>query len=55
MPGSFKSLHASVPWAQMAGLRNHVVHDYAGVDLEIVWEIVKTSLPELRRQLDAMP
>jgi uncharacterized protein with HEPN domain len=55
MPDEFKTRHATVPWAQMAGLRNRVVHDYAGVDLEIVWEIVKTSLPELRKQLDAMP
>jgi uncharacterized protein with HEPN domain len=54
MPDDFKTRHPSVPWAQMAGLRNRVVHDYTGVDLEIVWEIVKTSLPELRKQLDSM-
>ncbi len=54
MPEDFRELHPAVPWAQMAGLRNRIVHDYAGVDLAIVWEIVTRSLPELRKRLDSM-
>lgn len=55
VPEDFKARHASVPWAQMAGLRNRIVHDYAGIDLELIWEIVGHSLPPLREQLKAFP
>ena len=54
MPEDFKALHAAVPWAQMAGLRNRIVHDYAGIDLELIWEIAQHSLPRLRVQLDGL-
>ena len=51
VPDEFKASHPTLPWAQMAGLRNRIVHDYAGVDLELIWEIVQSSLPQLSRQL----
>jgi uncharacterized protein with HEPN domain len=51
LPEEFKMLHPLVPWAQMAGMRNRIVHDYAGVDLELVWEVVKRSLPDLERKI----
>ncbi len=54
VPEDFKVLHAAVPWAQMVGLRNRIVHDYAGIDLELIWEIVRHSLPALRSQLDGL-
>lgn len=40
-----------LPWREMTGLRDRVVHDYLGVDLEIVWEVVSQNLPELVRAL----
>lgn len=51
LPAEFKAQHPSIPWSQIAGLRNRIVHDYAGVDLPLVWHIVKTSVPELAVQL----
>lgn len=51
VPDEFKTRHPQVPWKQMAGMRNRIVHDYAGVDLELVWSVVTTSLPELERLL----
>jgi uncharacterized protein with HEPN domain len=54
MPDDFKRRYPAIQWTQMAGLRNRIVHDYAGVDLEIVWEIITTSLSELRAKLDAI-
>lgn len=36
----------------MAGLRNRIVHDYFGLDLEIIWEVTQTSLPAFQDQLD---
>lgn len=51
LPATFKAAHPEIEWAQLAGLRNRIVHDYAGVDLEIIWQIVQTSLPELEIKL----
>jgi uncharacterized protein with HEPN domain len=39
----------------MAGMRNRIVHDYAGVDLELVWNVVQTALPELEQAITSLP
>jgi uncharacterized protein with HEPN domain len=46
--------HPAVPWKQIAGTRDRVIHGYFTVDLEIVWEIVEKELAELRRLVAAM-
>ncbi len=43
--------YADIPWREMIGLRDRVVHDYLGVDLEIVWEVVSERLPEVLESL----
>lgn len=48
---SFIDAHPSIPWKQMRGLRNKIVHDYEGVNLSLVWEIISEDLPELKDQL----
>ncbi|MBO7520187.1 MAG: DUF86 domain-containing protein, partial [Clostridia bacterium] len=48
---AFISGFPDVPWNEMRGLRNKIVHDYEGVNLKLVWEIVKTDLPQLKNQL----
>jgi uncharacterized protein with HEPN domain len=51
LPEEFKQLHTQVHWTQIAGLRNRIVHDYFGLDLEIIWEIIQHDLPELEKQV----
>ena len=47
-----KSAHPEIPWAKIVGLRNRIVHGYFEVNLEVVWNIVKTDIPSLIRQLE---
>jgi uncharacterized protein with HEPN domain len=54
LPEDFKAAHPKLPWQQMAGMRNRIVHDYTGVDLAIVWEVVQKALPKLQGQLEAL-
>jgi uncharacterized protein with HEPN domain len=40
-----------VEWRKIADFRNRLVHDYLGVDLEIVWHVIEEDLPELKRAI----
>jgi len=51
LPTEFKSQHPAIPWPQLAGMRNRIVHDYAGIDLKLVWNILQTAIPKLARQV----
>jgi uncharacterized protein with HEPN domain len=42
-----KSREPDIPWKQIAGMRDKVIHDYFGVNLEIVWAVVQKELPKL--------
>ncbi len=44
-----KSRRPQIPWKQIAGMRDKVIHDYFGVNLEIVWAVVEKDLPQLER------
>lgn len=50
----FVSRHASLPWNEMRGLRNRIVHGYSDINLELVYRTVVTSLPILVGQLDGI-
>ncbi|MBQ7930770.1 MAG: DUF86 domain-containing protein [Clostridia bacterium] len=47
----YKELHPELPWHEMYGLRNRIVHNYEGVNLKLVWEIISADLSELREQI----
>ena len=49
----FRKKHQGVPWREIAGMRDRLIHDYAGVNWDIVWDVLQTKLPELRRHLAA--
>lgn len=43
-----------IPWREMNGLRNRIVHDYEGVNLRLVWEIISEDIPELKEKLQKL-
>lgn len=51
LPADFTGQHADIPWPQIAGLRNRIVHDYFGLDLDIIWNVVHDDLPRLKPQV----
>jgi uncharacterized protein with HEPN domain len=49
-----RSQYPQIPWKDMAGTRDRLVHHYFGVNQEIVWQIVQQDLPQLLIQLEAI-
>jgi len=49
-PG-FRQVHPEVPWRALIGLRNHLIHGYDVVDLDIVWRTTEEDLPRLSETL----
>jgi uncharacterized protein with HEPN domain len=50
----FRHEHSHIPWKKMAGMRDVLIHDYMGVDYELVWEVSTVHLPELLTDIQAL-
>lgn len=49
----FMAKHVEIPWRNMRGMRNRIAHGYFDINLDVVWETVRTALPELIAHLPA--
>lgn len=47
----FKDTHKEIEWSDMAKTRDKIIHYYFGVNLEIVWDIIKSKLPSLKPKI----
>ena len=51
LPEDFKDKYPNVDWHRIRGFRNRIVHDYFGIDFEIVWQIKESYLPQLLEKI----
>ncbi|PZD72197.1 hypothetical protein C1752_03783 [Acaryochloris thomasi RCC1774] len=48
VPDSVRSQYPDIPWRDIAGMRDKLIHDYFNTDVEIIWEAVQTDVPQLK-------
>lgn len=51
MPKSFREKHTEIPWRETVGLRNVIAHEYFGLDIDIIWDVIQTQIPMLEKQI----
>jgi uncharacterized protein with HEPN domain len=47
IPVNLRLIYPEIPWKRMAGMRDKLIHEYFGIDLEIVWEVINSELPPI--------
>lgn len=52
IPDDFRQHHTQIEWRKMAGMRDRLIHDYLGVDYELVWDVVINKIPALHKAMN---
>ncbi len=54
IPENIQIRYADIPWAQMRSIRNLLIHEYFGVDIDIIWQTITDDLPDLLQKITAV-
>lgn len=54
LSSDIRDRHSQIPWKKMSGMRDVLIHDYMGVDIGLIWNVVAKELPVLKQQLQSM-
>jgi len=51
MPRSIRNTYNDVPWIEMAGMRDKLIHEYFGIDVAVLWKTIKKDIPHLKKSI----
>ena len=51
IPDDFRETYPKIPWKQIIGMRDILIHQYFGIDLNLTWEVIEKDLPKLKNQI----
>ena len=54
LPNNLREKHADIPWGEIAGMRDLIAHAYFALDLEILWQGIRTDVPVLLKRVQEM-
>ena len=54
LPEDFRKEHREIPWDEIAGMRDILIHEYFGVDVQLVWDTATSDLPKLKEQISLL-
>ncbi|MBD1860109.1 MULTISPECIES: DUF86 domain-containing protein [Trichocoleus] len=54
IPEPVRSQYPNIPWRDIAGMRDKLIHDYFNTDVEIIWRAVQEDIPELRTMISCV-
>jgi uncharacterized protein with HEPN domain len=52
LPEDLRQRYPDIPWKGMAGMRDRIIHGYDNVDFQIVWDVVKRDIPEIKPKIE---
>jgi uncharacterized protein with HEPN domain len=54
LPEDLRQSYPDIPWKGMTGMRDRIIHGYDNVDLEIVWDVVKRDIPQIKPKIEGI-
>lgn len=54
LPDDFKRKNSQIEWDEIIGMRNKLIHEYFGVDLDLVWQVAKNDIPKLKKEIQKL-
>jgi len=52
LSSEIKKMNSEIPWKKITGMRDKVIHEYFGINLKVVWNVVKRELPSLKKTVE---
>lgn len=54
LPVSVKDKNKAIPWKKISGTRDILIHEYFGMDMDLIWKVVKKDIPLLKKQIQKL-